>query len=275
MSHQLTTAPTLEPLSLAEAKQHLRATDTSQDSIIALLIPAARQACETKTQRQIVAGRYRMVLDDFGCGVQLPVAPALQVVSVKYLDMAGVQQTMPSSDYAVDLVSEPGRITPGFGKIWPVILPQIGAVEIVFDAGHAAPVTASAGADTVSVPAWKTLAVNDVMRFSSRDKTATGDGALPTPLVENMDYYVQSVVSPGLYKLSLTAGGAAIDITAAGTGDNFVGVIPQALKAWMLLTVGALYENRETFVIDQRITDAAIPSSFIDSLLDPFRLMVY
>lgn len=275
MSHQLTTAPTIEPLSLAEAKQHLRVTTGEEDALLVGMIAAVRQFAHTKTQRQLVAGRYRMVQDWFGCMVRLPVAPVLQVVSVKYLDMAGVQQTMPVADYVADLVSEPVRITPGFGKIWPIPLPQIGAVEVVFDAGHAAPFTASPGADTIAIQGWKTLVLNDTVRVANRDRTDLGDGALPTPLAENVDYYVQSVVSPGVYKLSLTAGGAAIDITSAGTGDNFVGDVPDGLKSWMLLRLGTMYENREALMIGERLTMQVLPNEFIDGMLDPYRVFEF
>jgi uncharacterized phiE125 gp8 family phage protein len=275
MSHQILTAPTLEPLSLAEAKAHLRVTANDQDALITLMITAVRQYAHTRTQRQLVAARYRMVLDCFPGEIELPVAPALQVASIKYLDASGVQQTLSTSIYATELVSEPGRIAPVFGQIWPLTLSQIGAVEVQWDAGHAAPFTANAAADTISLQGWKTLAVLDTVRVSNRDQSATGDGALPGGLAANTDYYVQTVVSPGVYKLSATSGGAAIDITTAGTGDNFVGSIPAGMKSWMLVTLGALYENRETFVIDQRITSAVIPEGFIDSLLDPFRVVTY
>lgn len=294
MPLQLLTAPLAEPLSLAEAKTHLRVLlgDTSEDALITALIAAARQYAQTKTQHQIVAARYKLVLDAFpgpsqmgvpyghpytlpGHAILIPLAPVLQVVSITYLDMAGATQTMPTSDYTVDLASEPVRITPVFGKIWPITLPQIGSVFVTFDAGDVAKLTADSSADTISVPGWKTLAVNDALRVSARDKTALADGALPTPLAAYTDYYVQSVPGANLYKLAATAGGAAIDLTTAGSGDIFIGAIPEGLKAWMLLSIGTLYENREAVMVDTRISVAELPLEFIDGLLDPYRLPLY
>src|SRR5450830_1425020 len=52
--------------------------------------------------------------------------------------MAGVLQTMPATDYTVDTACEPARITPVFGQIWPVCLPQIGVVSVTFDTGYGA-----------------------------------------------------------------------------------------------------------------------------------------
>ena len=153
MPMQLITPPAAEPISLAEAKLHLRVDFDDDDSLIQVLISAARQAAETLTNRQLMAARWRMVLDSFpgpslmgvpagqtftlpGHAVLLPKSPVASVVEIRYLDMAGVSQVMPSAHYTVDKACEPARITPVFGQIWPVALPQIGAVSVTFDAGY-------------------------------------------------------------------------------------------------------------------------------------------
>ena len=153
MPMQLITTPAGEPVSLAEAKLHLRVDFDDDDSLIQVLISAARQAAETLTNRQLVTARWRMVLDSFpgpslmgvpagqvfslpGHAVLLPKSPVQSVVEIRYLDMVGVSQVMPSAHYTVDKACEPARITPVFGQIWPVALPQIGAVSVTFDAGY-------------------------------------------------------------------------------------------------------------------------------------------
>ena len=153
MPMQLITPPAAEPVSLAEAKLHLRVDFDEDDALIQALISAARQAAEMLTQRQLVTARWRMVLDSFpgpslmgvpagqtftlpGHAILIPKSPLQSVVEIRYLDMAGVSQVMPSAHYTVDKACEPGRITPVFGQIWPVALPQIGAVSVTFDAGY-------------------------------------------------------------------------------------------------------------------------------------------
>lgn len=153
MPIQLITPPAAEPVSLAEAKLHLRVDFDEDDALIQALISAARQAAEMLTQRQLVTARWRMVLDSFpGCGLMgvpagqtftlpghailLTKSPVASVVEICYLDLAGVSQFMPSAHYTVDKACEPARITPVFGQIWPVALPQIGAVSVTFDAGY-------------------------------------------------------------------------------------------------------------------------------------------
>ena len=153
MPIQLVTPPTEEPVSLLEAKLHLRVDFDEDDMLIASLITAARQAAETLTGRQLTTARWKQVLDCFpgpslmgvpagqtftlpGHAILLAKAPVQSVVSINYLDMGSVNQTMPALTYTVDVACEPARITPVFGQIWPICLPQIGAVSVTFDAGY-------------------------------------------------------------------------------------------------------------------------------------------
>ena len=155
MPLQLVTPPAQEPVSLIEAKAHLRVDFSDDDLLITSLISAARQAAETLTGRQIVTARWKLILDCFpgpslmgvpaglpfslpGHAVLLPKCPVQSVFAIQYLDMSSSTQIMPSTDYTVDIACEPARITPVFGKIWPICLPQIGAVAITFDAGFGA-----------------------------------------------------------------------------------------------------------------------------------------
>ena len=142
---QLLTPPAGEPVSLEEAKLHLRVDFNDDDGLIQMLISSARQAAETITNRQFMTARWRMILDSFpgpslmgvpagqpftlpGHAILIPKSPVQSVVAINYLDMASVQQTMPAANYTVDAACEPARITPIFGQIWPIPLPQIGAV---------------------------------------------------------------------------------------------------------------------------------------------------
>ena len=129
MPLQLVIPPAEEPVSLAEAKLHLRVDFPDDDALIVSLIAAARMAAETLTGRQLVTARWKLVLDSFpgpslmgvpagrsfslpGHAILLPKCPLQSVVSLQYLDMASTTQTMPSSDYTVDTACEPARITP-------------------------------------------------------------------------------------------------------------------------------------------------------------------
>jgi uncharacterized phiE125 gp8 family phage protein len=71
-----------------------------------------------------------------GHAILLFKTPVQSVVSINYLDMGSALQVMPAATYTVDTACEPARITPVFGQIWPICLPQIGAVSVTFDAGY-------------------------------------------------------------------------------------------------------------------------------------------
>ncbi|MGP8437179.1 head-tail connector protein [Paraburkholderia fungorum] len=280
MPLQLISAPTVEPLSLAEAKLHLRVDIDDDDMLIGALIAAARDYAQGETHKQMVSARWKQVLDSFpgpsligipygrpytlpGHAIYLQRAPVIRVVSIQYLDMTGTVQTMPDTDYTVDYSSEPVRITPVFGQIWPIPLPQIGAVWVNFDAGYAAPIAADVGSGTISARGWMPLAVGDALRLSN------GGGALPAPLSSAVDYFVQSVVSDGIYRISSTAGGDPIALTDAGTGQSFIGAVPEGLKAWLKIRLSTLYENREEVAIMNRGTIQALP--YVDRLLDAYK----
>jgi hypothetical protein len=134
-----------------------------------------------------------------------------------------------------------------------------------FVSGYAVPATFS-GTNVTIQGSWKTYAVNDVIRFSN-----TG-GALPAPLVSATDYWIQSIVSPGVYTLSSTSGGAAITITGTNSGNSFVGVVPEGIKSWMKLRIGSMYQHREEFALTEKGSKLE-PLPFVDRILDPYRVV--
>lgn len=105
----VTTAPSTEPVSLADAKIHLRTVmgDTSEDSaIITPLLSAAREYCENITGRALAAQTVKAYPDTWGTYPnmwQLPMIPIVSITSVKYYDENGTEYVMDSSDYQTDL----------------------------------------------------------------------------------------------------------------------------------------------------------------------------
>lgn len=86
-----------------------------------------------------------------------------------------------------------------------------GAIQRIGVLGAKMGVITGASTDAVSVPGH-TLAVNDRCTFVAVDAQA-----LPTGITEGALYYVKTVAGNDI-TLSLTAGGATVDITAAGGG---------------------------------------------------------
>lgn len=279
MALQLITPPAGEPLDLAEALLHIRQDEGIDDAHVQASIIAARKSAENRTWRQLIAARYKQTMDSFpGIGVfgvdwgktyQMPrnaIAlerlPLLAVESIQYIDMNGVTQTVDPSIYTVDDTTEPCRITPVFGQIWPIPRPQIASVWVTFIAGFASTITVDTTANTITPKLWKALAVGDTMRFTN------SGGVLPAPLSVETDYYVVAAPSAGVYQISTTAGGAPIDITSTGSGTNFIGEVPGDILAWMKMRVGSLDQYREEAIAMNRGKIEDLP--FIDSLLDSY-----
>lgn len=126
-----------EPITVADAKEHLNVWSDADDTYIASLIRVARQAVEVLTQRALVTKTLKYYLDSFCRSVMtLPMPNIQSVASVNYYDVAGVLQTLSSASYFVDSVSTPGRICLRDGYSWPdVEAGRPNAVVVEFTAG--------------------------------------------------------------------------------------------------------------------------------------------
>lgn len=136
---KVTTQPTTEPVTLAEAKEQLHIDHDDEDSYVDALIVAARIYCEAITQRSLVTRTYTAYLDCWpGTIIELPFPPLATVTSIKYYDDAGsAAATVSSANYIVDTNSEPGRVALKSSAAWPTVnLREINGVEIIYTAGY-------------------------------------------------------------------------------------------------------------------------------------------
>jgi len=163
----LTTPPAIEPMTVGEVKSWARVDTTDDDQLIAFMIGAAREYVETYTRRSLITQQWLVIFDAFPASfltgvpfgqtfgipphaVLLERPPIQSIQSIQYTAMDGSTQTMPTTDWK-DMTfggtlrqDNLVRITPKFGKIWPITLPEIGAVQIAYTAGY--------GATAASVP---------------------------------------------------------------------------------------------------------------------------
>ncbi len=140
MFSKMITAPTVSAIDLADVKRNLRidTDDTSLDAILPAWIDGVIAHAEHYAGRALMSQGWRMVLDAFPTTIKLPIAPVISVDTVKYYDVAGVLQTLASTEYLVDSVSEPGRIVPAPGKVWPATFDRVNTVIIDLTAGYGA-----------------------------------------------------------------------------------------------------------------------------------------
>lgn len=76
-------------------------------------------------------------------------------------------------------------------------------------------ITASAAADTITTASDNGFVVRDPVRF-------TTTGTLPGGISASTTYYVANITSTTVFQVATTPGGAALNITSAGTGTNSV-----------------------------------------------------
>jgi uncharacterized phiE125 gp8 family phage protein len=170
----LIAAPSLEPITLDALKKHLRIDYADEDDLITEAGITARERMELETGLQFITAIWELWLPGFpgACAIQddgaaglgtwngwlgasawidwtlrtqhrfidMPFAPLQSVLSIKYIDPSGVQQTWDPSQYQVSKPMAPraqrGQIRPAYGVSWPVTRDQMDAVIVQFKAGY-------------------------------------------------------------------------------------------------------------------------------------------
>lgn len=135
----LVTAPTVEPITVADAKAHMRIGHNEDDALIAALITASRRLCETITRRALITQTWDLYLDAFPAGraIQLPKSPLQSVTTVTYTDEDNTTTTFASTNYVVDTVSVPGCVVLTPSADWPSVnLWSVNAVKVRYVAGY-------------------------------------------------------------------------------------------------------------------------------------------
>lgn len=173
----LVTPPATEPITLADAKLHLREDNAGQDALITTLITAAREYVEQRTTRALVTQTWDVYYGKFPRdGVMfLPKAPLASVTTVKYRDGSNVEQTLAATDYDTDTSALPGRVSLVANRTWPTtyVRPQAVTVRIVAGYGAASAVPAPlVAAMKLALGHW----------YANRESVVTGTTASELPL---------------------------------------------------------------------------------------------
>lgn len=136
-----TAAPSETPVTLGEAKAHLRVDHSDEDALITSLIAAATEHLDGRRGylgRCLITQSWEYRLHCFPRSgvIELPLPPLQNVASVKYLDDAGVEQTLiANTDYVVDSATYYGQVRRAYNVVWPFARLEDYAVRIVFAAG--------------------------------------------------------------------------------------------------------------------------------------------
>lgn len=138
MAHRLITPPASKPVTLAEAKAHLRVDTADDDTYINSLIDVATQIVDGREERvaiTLMSQTWELSLDAFPTTeIQLPRHPVISITSVMYDAEDGFEQEYDSANYTFD---PDGWLFLNTGQSWPTPIDAFNSVRIRYVAGHA------------------------------------------------------------------------------------------------------------------------------------------
>lgn len=171
-----TTQPSIEPVTLADAKSQVEiaSASTAHDALLERLISEARQAIEDDTG--IVAGE-RTITESFtswpATWIELHRRPVSAITSIKYIDTAGVPQTFGAANYVLDASRVRPAIRLAYNASWPSIRGDESGITVTYVAGYS---TRAAMPEAVKQAVLLRVAENFDDRTGANDQTNSANG---------------------------------------------------------------------------------------------------
>jgi len=291
----LSVEPSEEPVSIEEAKAHLRVDIEDDDNLILNLITAARKKAETILKRSLITQTLIYYPDDWPDGdyIELPLPPLQSVSSVTYTDYSGAVTIFGSAT-----VQASGTITVTglpvlnqhltVGQIFHFKAARSGAGEITIDpdttiqahnivtaltADIPSTVTAThtLGVVTLAAVSIGSLGNSVVLTTDATGVAVSGSGTLSGGVTA--EYVADTYKEPGRVvlaygqtwpttTLTVTSPIAITYISGYGTPED----VPMPIKQAILILVADYYENRESYIVGQ--TPSHIKT--VEALLGPY-----
>lgn len=178
----LVTAPTVEPISLEEARKNSRVAEEEDDDIVTSMIVAARTYFEETDNRRLCTQTWQMKLDFFPLGnsiIELPLRPVREVSHIKYTDTDGMEQTLAADLYQTDINSMFARIKPAIGQHWPLARHGLlNPIEIEFVVGYDGETIVGGIPENLK----RALLILTGHFYENREATAAGLPIAPVPI---------------------------------------------------------------------------------------------
>ncbi len=131
--------PAVEPVTLADAKAHLRLDGPDEDDLVAGLVRAARASVEAATRLRLVDQTWRVILDSWPADriVPLPLAPVRSVAALTVAAATGPAAAFAPALLRLDASLDPPRLQAGPGVPDPGIAAAGIAIDLVCGFGPA------------------------------------------------------------------------------------------------------------------------------------------
>lgn len=184
------TGPAVEPLTVAEAKLHLRVDISDDDAYIGTLITAAREWVENYLDRTLITTQLILRAAEFPTEeLELPRPPMIAsgtatAVVITYTLADTTTATLSTALYRVDRTSTPGNVAPIINGTWPSdVIEDANAVAVTYWAGY--------GPTSASVPATIRHAMLMLIGHWYDRRSAVLTGTISKPL----EFAVESLLA--------------------------------------------------------------------------------
>ena len=176
-----TSPPAAEPLTLADAKAHLRISHADDDDYISKLIMAARRAIEQRTGLRLITQGWSLFVDAWPASpaLSLQLAPLQAVDDVIAYGEDDAPSTFDAAHYYLDAASHPARVVLRDGRTPPRGGRPINAIEVRFTAGF--------GASPTDVPGDLRQALLLTIAHWFDHRGESDGGGLPFSAIELVD----------------------------------------------------------------------------------------
>jgi uncharacterized phiE125 gp8 family phage protein len=178
MSSILLSGPAVEPVSLAEAKAHLRVEHADADAEISALITTARTHLELRTRRAFITQTWRLVRDGWPAEGRIAVLPAplRALIAARIIMRDGSQRLIDLDRFAIDKAGAPAMLAFVPATMPASDLPAAG-IELDVEVGY--------GAAPADVPQPLRQAVRMLVAHWYENRGAIGDHSAMLPLSVN------------------------------------------------------------------------------------------
>jgi uncharacterized phiE125 gp8 family phage protein len=138
MTLVMTSGPLAEPVSVAEAKAHMRIDTDAEDALIASLIVTSRLHIEAALGLALLTQAWSYFVDAWPRNreIVLPLKPVQAVATVRVWAQDGTSQTVSTDTYTLDGEGVPPRLVLSRSAAPPAPGRSASGIEIAFSAGY-------------------------------------------------------------------------------------------------------------------------------------------
>ena len=177
MALLMTAGPAVEPVTLAEAKAHLRLDGTAEDLLVASLITTSRLQIETALSMALITQTWSYFADTLPRDgtVRLPLRPVQSIDAIRLHNDDGSITVLPTDSFVLDGASDPARLVQRDATVVAAIPRRANAYEFNVVAGF------GSTASDVPAPIRQALLLLVTHWYEHRDPGEIGTQATRIP----------------------------------------------------------------------------------------------